>query len=280
MTTQTLCWLNGEILPVEGARIDPLDRGFLFGDALYDVVRVVERSPLHLEAHLDRLRGGLESIDIDPPANLDQSCRQLLSEGQLETGYLYLQVSRGAGPRSHQPPADIEPTVLILAVEHAFSEPAARAMRAISRRDDRWKHRDIKTTSLLGTVLGKLQMRDARVDEVLFVGPQAELREGGSTNLFVRKGDVLQTHPADHRILEGVTRGILLQLAEQLGLSYCETPPRLHELREWQEAFLCGTLTGVLPLVELDGEAIAGGVVGMWTKLLATELERTDRRDL
>jgi D-alanine transaminase len=274
-----LCWLNGEILPVEEARIDPLDRGFLFGDSLYDVLRVVERRPLHLEAHLARLHGGLERIDIDPPADLDGSCRRLVAESQLDTGYLYLQVSRGAAPRSHQPPGDIEPTVLILAVEHTFSEPASRAMRAISRGDDRWKHCDIKTTSLLGTVLGKLQMRDSQVDEVLFVGSQGELREGGSTNLFVRKGDRLQTHPADHHILKGVTRGILLQLAERLGLSYRETPPRLHELREWQEAFLCGTLTGVQPLVELDGEAIADGVVGPWTKLLAAELEKTDRRD-
>jgi D-alanine transaminase len=274
---QPLCFLNGEILPVEEARIDPLDRGFLFGDALYDVVRVGERSPLHLEAHLARLRGGLERIAIDPPADLDGSCRRLVSENQLETGYLYLQISRGAAPRSHVPPGDIEPTVLILAAEHTFPEPASRAMRAISRRDDRWKHCDIKTTSLLGTVLGKLQMRDSRVDEVLFVGSLGELREGGSTNLFVRKGDVLLTHPADHHILEGVTRGILVGLAEELGLPCVERPPLLHEREDWQEAFLCGTLTGVQPLVELDGTDIGGGVAGPWTQALADAMEKTDR---
>ena len=274
-----LCFLNDEILPLDEARIDPTDRGFLFGDALYDVVRVVEGTPLHLEAHLTRLRGGLERIDIDPPAGLAAGCRQLVSASQLVTGYLYLQITRGAAPRSHHPPDGVTPTVLILAFEQAFAGPASRAMRAVSRRDDRWRHCDIKTTSLLGTVLGKLQMRDSRVDEVLFVGSQGELREGGSTNLFVRQGDRLQTHPADHHILEGVTRGILIELAEKLDLPCEETPPMLHERQRWQEAFLCGTLTGVQPLVELDGVEIGGGVAGPWTTKLAVAIEEMGRHE-
>ena len=274
-----LCFLNGEIVPLEEARIDPLDRGLLFGDALYEVVRVVDRSILHLDLHLSRLRGGLERVDIAPPADLDGSCRALVSASELETGHLYLQISRGAAPRSHHPPRGIAPTVLILAVEHTFSEPATRAMRAISRRDDRWRHCDLKTTSLLGTVLGKLDMRDSQVDEVLFVGSRGELREGGSTNLFVRQGDVLKTHPADHRVLAGVTRGLLLGLAEELGLPCLQTPPRLRERDEWQEAFLCGTLTGVQPLVELDGEEIGGGATGPWTRALAEAMETKDRHE-
>lgn len=274
MTMKPLCCLNGQVLHLEEARIDPLDRGFLFGDALYDVVRVVESTILHLDSHLARLRGGLERIEIDPPAGLKESCQRLVSASELETGYLYLQVSRGAAPRTHQPPAGIPSTVLILAIAHTFAGPAARSMRAISKPDDRWKHCDLKTTSLLATVMGKIDMRDAGVDEVLFVGPEGQIREGGSSNLFVRHGDVLKTHPLDGRILEGVTRGILLELAEQIGLSRCETPPLLYERGEWQEAFLCGTLTGVQPLVELDGEPVADRVVGPWTKLLAEELEK------
>ena len=271
-----LCCLNGRIQSLEEARIDPLDRGFLFGDALYDAVRVVESTILHLDSHLARLQGGLERIDIAVPAGLASDCRQLVAASQLETGYLYLQVSRGVAPRSHEPPGDITPTILILAVAHSFAAPASRAMRAISRQDDRWKHCDLKTTSLLATVMGKIDMREAGVDEVLFVGARGQVREGGSSNLFVRQGDVLKTHPADGRILEGVTRGILLTLAEQSGLPCEETPPLLHERNEWQEAFLCGTLTGVQPLVELDGEPIADSVVGLWTKQLAEALEKGD----
>jgi D-alanine transaminase len=150
-------------------------------------------------------------------------------------------------------------------------------MRAISRQDDRWQHCDLKTTSLLASVMGKIDMREAGVDEVLFVGARGQVREGGSSNLFVRQGDVLKTHPADGRILEGVTRAILLKLAEESGLPCSETPPLLHERSEWQEAFLCGTLTGVQPLVELDGEPVADRVVGPWTKQLAEAVETADR---
>ena len=271
-----LCCLNGQILPLEEARIDPLDRGFLFGDALYDVVRVLGGTILQIDSHLSRLRGGLERIDIDVPAGLADDCRQLVTASQLETGYLYLQISRGVAPRSHHPPGDITPTVLILPVAHSFAAPASRALRAISRQDDRWKHCDLKTTSLLATVMGKIDMRDAGVDEVLFVGAGGQVREGGSSNFFVRQGDVLQTHPAGGRILEGVTRGILLTLAEQSGLPCSETPPLLHEQDQWQEAFLCGTLTGVQPLVELDGQPIADRVVGPWTRQLAEALETRD----
>ncbi len=274
-----LCCLNGLVQPVAEARIDPLDRGFLFGDALYDVVRVVEGSLLHLDAHLARLRGGLERIDIVVPAALADDCRQLVAASELETGYLYLQVSRGVAPRSHQPPSGIAPTVLIVPMAHLFDAPASRALRAISQPDRRWMHCDLKTTSLLGAVMGKIDMRDAGVDEVLFVGDQGQVREGGSSNFFVRHGDVLETHPADGRILEGITRGILLELAEQIGLPCRETPPLLSEREEWQEAFLCGTLTGVQPLVELDGEPVADGVVGAWTKQLAEALEKRNRND-
>lgn len=274
MTTRSLCCLNGRVLSLEEARIDPLDRGFLFGDALYDVVRVVGGTTLHLDSHLARLRGGLERVDIVAPVGLENDCRQLLAASQLETGYLYLQVSRGVAPRSHEPPGGITPTVLILAVAHAFAPPASRAMRAISRPDYRWKHCDLKTNSLLATVLGKIDMRDEGVDEVLFVGDGGQVREGGSSNVFVRQGDVLKTHPADGRILEGVTRGILLRLAEQSSLPCSETPPLVHERDEWQEALLCGTLTGVQPLVELDGAPVADGVVGPWTQRLAEALEK------
>lgn len=273
-----LCSLNGRIQPLAEARIDPLDRGFLFGDALYDVVRVIDGILLDLDSHVSRLARGLERIDIETPPGLAASCRQLVTATELGTGYLYLQVSRGVAPRSHQPPRDITPTILVLAVPHSFAAPASRAMRAISRPDDRWEHCDLKTTSLIATVRGKLAMRDAGADEVLFVGPQGQVREGGSSNLFVRQGDLLTTHPLDGRILEGVTRGILLELARQSGLPCAETSPRLEEREEWQEAFLCGTLTGVQPLVELDGEPIADWVVGTWTQLLAAALEDRDRQ--
>lgn len=271
-----LCYLNGRIVPLSEARIDPQDRGFLFGDSLYEVVKVVAGVALHLAPHLQRLAEGLERIEIRCPGDLADCCRQLLSESSLDTGYLYLQLTRGAAPRSHLPPDNVSPTVVVIPHVYKFPGPAARSMKAISVPDWRWEFRNLKTTSLIATVVGKLHAREAQVDEVIFRSAAGELREGGSTNLFVLNKGVLETHPADGSILVGVTRGLLLDLARREQVNVCERPPLLAEIGRWQEAFLCGTLTGVQPLVELDGIPIANLEVGPVTTRLANALDRLE----
>ncbi len=268
-----LCWLDGRIQDLARARIDPLDRGFIFGDALYEWVKVLRGVPLRLDRHLERLRSGLESIDVAPPEGLEPACRELLEAAGLGTGHLYLQVSRGAMPRVYLPPRGTAPTVFIYPEEHPFFPPAGRPHRAVSAADWRWGRCDLKTTSLLGTVLGKIEARHAGVDEVVWRGPEGELREGGSTSLFVRRGDQLETHPLGGHILPGLTRAELLELAKGEGWSVAQRAPRLTERASWTEAFLCGTRTGVQPLVELDGESIAGGRTGEWTQRLAELLD-------
>lgn len=274
---EPVCHLNGRIVPLAEARIDPQDRGFLFGDALYEAIKVVRGTILDLKPHLHRLETGLRQVDIPVPRRLAESCRQLVTASGLETGYLYLQVTRGAAARAKLPPLDLEPTVLILPYSRAFEPFATHSMRALTVPDWRWQRCDLKTTSLMATVLGKLRVRDQAVDEVLFVGPTGELREGGSTNLFVRQGEALQTYPLDGHILAGVTRATLLQLADDLGLPCRETAPRLEELGEWREAFLCGTLTGVQPLVELNDRQVANREIGSWTRRLAEALAARER---
>lgn len=272
-----LCSLNGRIVPLDEARIDPRDRGFQFGDAVYEVVKVVDGVALHLEEHLDRLRDGLHRVEIPVPDRLAERCRDLLAASGLATGSLYLQVTRGVAPRSRMPPAGLEPTVIILPAEHGFDPPAGGPLAAVTFADPRWRHCDVKTTSLMATVTGKLAARDAGADEVVFLGPEGEVREGGSTNLFVRREDVLETHPVDGRILRGVTRLLLLRLAADEGFPVVERAPRLAEREEWQEAFLCGTLTGVQPLIDLDGEPVADGGSDPWTRRLAHALDRYER---
>ena len=124
----------------------------------------------------------------------------------------------------------------------------------------------------MATVQGKLRMRDVNADEVLFVGPAGELREGGNTTLFVRRDDLLETHPLDGHILPGITRRILLRLADERRLPGVERAPLLADRDSWQEAFLCGTLTGVQPLTVLDDDKVADGAVGPWTRDLARDL--------
>jgi D-alanine transaminase len=271
-----LCHLNGRIVTRAEARIDPLDRGFLFGDALYEGIKVLAGTPLDLDPHLARLRSGLGRVGIPEPAGLGERCRELVEAVALGSGTLYLQVSRGVAPRQHAPPPGLEPTVFILPAEHGFWPPAGRPHTALSLPDPRWLHCDVKTTSLMATVAAYLGR--SKADEILFRSPDGELREGGHTNLFVRSGDRLETHPLDGRVLAGVTRAKLLELAKVEGIPTRERAPRLDEIDAWQEAFLCGTRTGVQPLVRLDGLEISGGGTGEWTVRLAAALEAEDRR--
>lgn len=264
-----LCYLDGRIQPLEEARIHPLDRGFVFGDALYETVKVVAGVPLHLEPHLERLARGLDEAHIPVPEALARRCFELIAACGLDTGSLYIQVSRGAAPRLHFPPPGMKPTVFILPAEHGFDPPASRRLKLLAVPDWRWQRCYIKSTSLMATVLAKLAAQEAGADEVVFVGEGGRVREGGSTNFFVRRRGALETCPLDGRILEGVTRSRLLELARREGFRIRERAPSLEEQEQWDEAFVSGTLTGVQGVVSLDGEAVAGGRVGPWTRRLA-----------
>lgn len=269
-----LCYLNGRILPLSEARIDPLDRGFLFGDALYEVVKVRSSRCFELEAHLKRMAYSLDRSSIAEPDGLAEACEQLVEAIGLETGFLYIQVTRGVAPRNHLPPPGMTPTVFILPAEYSYSPPASRRMRAATQEDRRWGNCDIKSTSLMAMVLGKIKAADENADEIVFVSPEGEVREAGQTNLFVRRNDRLETHPSNRRILPGVTRQLLIGFAEEAGLPVHERAPLLSERDQWQEVLICGTLTGVQAVVEIDGVRVAEGEIGPWTRLLGEAHER------
>lgn len=273
-----LCYLDGRLQPLAEARLDPLDRGNLFGDALYEAVKVLDGVLLHLEPHLERLTAGLRRVEIPLPDSLSQICNELARESELSAGYLYIQVSRGVRSRILIPPRDLEPTLLVVPFELQFDPPAGGLKRAVTAPDWRWDFRDIKTTSLMATVLGKLRAGANEASEVLFIGPDQELREGGTTNVFVRQANEWVTHPTDGSILEGVTRGSLLDLMAAENLPVIERAPLLTEMASWEEACLCGTTTGVQPLVEIDGRQIGDGSVGSWTRHLAEVFEVFERQ--
>lgn len=276
-----LCLLDGAVLPLDEARVSPLDRGFLFGDGVYEVAKLLAGRPVLWEDHLRRLGDGLAVTRLEPAggvAAIDRGCRELLAAAGVEEGSLYLQVTRGAGPREKIPPATMRPTVFALVTAHPHSEPASLRQSAVSHQDIRWGRCDVKTVSLMATVLGKLAARDAAADEVLFVGPGGEVREGGSTTFLVVRDGVLVTHPLGHRILPGVTRKAVLAVAADLGLAVDETPPLLADRAAWQEAMTAATLLGVQPIVRLDGEPIGDGETGPWTRRLATAVAERERQ--
>lgn len=276
-----LCLLDGAVLPLDEARVSPLDRGFLFGDGVYEVAKLVAGRLVLWADHLRRLGDGLAVTRLEPAggvAAIDRGCGELLAAAGVEEGSLYLQVTRGAGPREKIPPRELPATVFAFVKAHPHPAPASLRQSAITHEDLRWGRCDVKTVSLMATVLGKLAARDAGADEVLFVSPGGEVREGGSTTFLVVRDGVLITHPLGRRILPGVTRKAALAAAADLGLPVDESPPLLAERTGWQEAMLASTLLGVQPIVRLDGEPIGDGDPGPWTRRLAAGVAERERQ--
>jgi D-alanine transaminase len=282
LSSTDLCLLDGRIVPLAEARISPLDRGFLFGDSVYEALKVRDGRILFLPRHLERLRLSLAALRIPEPAGLAAQLETLRARAGLDEGGLYLQISRGAEPvRSHAVNLALAPTVFALPQPMTFpAEPwTLPGFAAIARADDRWRHCDIKSTALAAGVLGKLAAADAGADEVLFVGPDSEIREGGHTNVLVRDAAGWHTHPTGPTILAGVTRSVLLERAAAAGLWIEERAPRLAERHAWKEAAVTGTTTGVRGVVTLDGVAVGDGAVGEGTKTLARLLDEAEREE-
>jgi D-alanine transaminase len=281
------CLQNGQIVPFGEARVSPLDRGLLFGDAAYEAIKVLGGRPLWLDRHLERLAASLAALRIAPPDGLEVELAALVAANRLGDGVIYLQVTRGVAPRrSHLPPPGLVPTVIgwtspLELVARPENEPG---LTAITRADDRWRHADVKTTAQAASVLGKLAAAEAGAAEVIYLGADGELREGGNTNLFVRDAGGWHTHPAGPAILAGVTRAVLLEEGVRFGVAVAERAPRLADRRGWCEAFLSGTTTGVRGLVALDGEPLGDGAVGEETRrfarwLAAAELAEARRAE-
>jgi D-alanine transaminase len=266
------CLLNGRIVPFGEARISPLDRGFLFGDAVYEAIKVLGGRPLFLDRHLARLAASLAAMQIASPGALEPKLAELVTANALGDGAIYLQVTRGvARRRAHLPPPRLEPTVFAMttAIDFPVRPENEPGLEAITRADDRWGHCDVKTTALAAGVMAKLAADSAGATEAIFVGPGGELREGGNTNLFVRDAGGWHTHPEGVAILSGVTRAVLLAEAARFGVAVELRAPRHAARGEWREAFLTGTTTGVRGLVALDGAAVGDGQVGAETRRFA-----------
>src|SRR5262245_29973498 len=271
-----IVYLNGEYLPKEQARVSPEDRGFLFADAIYEVVRFHRGRGYHLAEHIERMRDGLTAVRIaaDPGFFPEVSAR-LLKENGLADGdaIVYAQVSRGAAPRTHAfPPAGTKPTVFAFA-RSSDPEPPAGGGKAILVPDERWGRCDIKTVMLLPNILAAQTAREAgAVDAILTRDGIAW--EGTKANLFCVRDGVVTTAPNGHRILPGVTRGATLDAARRLGLTVEERPIPIDDLFSAGEVFLASTTLWTYPLVEIDGRRIGDGKPGSVTEALKGELRR------
>jgi D-alanine transaminase len=271
-------YLNGEFLPLEQGRVSVEDRGFQFGDGVYEVIRVYRGKPFRLGKHLSRLEQSVKGIEIplpEPLQKMEEICLTL-TKG-LEEAQIYLQVTRGAAPRVHAFPQDIRPTFVAYA-RAVKPHPADRVFSLKTVTDDRWGRCHLKTICLLPNILGKQKAVEAGCDEGLFVRENGTVTEGTTSNAFFVRGGALFTHPADNRILNGVTREAVLEIARQQGIRMRHQPVMIADAVAAEEAFVTGTLTEIMPAVSIDGKPVGKGKPGPVTmKLRAAFHELTSK---
>jgi D-alanine transaminase len=259
-------FLNGQWLPAAHAHVSVMDRGFLFGDGVYEVIPVYSRQAFRLEPHLARLQKSLDGIQLANPHRLEEwiaLITQLAGEAEWEDQSIYIQVTRGPmAVRNHAFPKEVTPTVLLLA--EAMSPPLAalreQGIAAVSAADIRWLRCDLKTTSLLANcLLRQMAVSAGCAETVLF--RDGFLTEGSASSIFVVKNGVLLAPIKNHLMLPGITYDVVLELAAQHGLP-CEVRDITEdETRAADELWMCSSTKEVLPIVMLDGRAV-GTIVG------------------
>jgi D-alanine transaminase len=276
MDPRDIVYVNGSFVPRAEARVSVEDRGFVFGDGVYEVIRAINGRLFATRFHNARLERSLEGIRInligeDSPARFVEIGKQLLRENNLQDGEatLYIQVTRGATTRAHYfPPPDITPTVYIsVARFKPYRDFAETGASAISHPDLRWGRCDLKTLNLLPNVLASETAKERGAFEAMLVR-DGVVTEGAKTNFFGVVDGTLRTHPCDNHILPGITRAVLEDLARGLSIDLDETPISVAEIHKVTELFLTGTTTDVMPIVQLDERPVGSGRPGELTRRL------------
>ena len=261
-----LVYLNGQYLPRQEARLDIEDRGTMFGDGVYEVVRYYNGRGLDVMPHLDRLRRSMRGIALDAPddiADLPGISHTLIQRNDLQHAKVYWQVTRGPAPRDHAFPGTPTPTVLAIAYPAPAHDPDATcpSCTALLHEDRRWGDCWIKSLMLLPNVLAREAARRAGCDEAI-LHRDRHVTEGASTNVFIVNNGELRTHPADAHILGGITRDTTLKLAKQAGITVHERAGTTDELRAADEVILTGTSLPVSAVTTIDGARIGDGRPG------------------
>ncbi|OUM88251.1 MAG: D-amino-acid transaminase [Bacillus thermozeamaize] len=268
---------NDTIMPRHLFRVDLEDRGYQFGDGIYEVIRFYDRVPFELEAHLRRLAASAEAIRIPLPVSLErlgENIGKLIGESSIQSGIIYIQLTRGVAPRGHLFPAAAQPvlTGYLTPVERPVAH-LEQGIAAITTEDIRWLRVDIKTINLLPNILAKQQAHEAGAHEAIFVR-NGTVTEGSSSNLFGIRDGVCYTHPANHLILNGITRQVVLRLLNSVGLKLREEAIPHTELYRMDEVFITSTVQEVCPVIRIDGQPVGEGKPGAFTRALQSAFEQ------
>lgn len=269
-------YLNGKFLALDDTCIPVMDRGFLFGDSVYEVIPVYGGQPFRLDAHLDRLGRSLSALDIEEPmprADWQAVFRELVVRCGASDALIYAQVTRGvAKVRDHGTVDGLTPTVFATAKPFTVTTPEARArgLAAITLEDIRWRRCDIKATTLLANVLARKQAHSEGADEAILIR-DGSVTEGAASNVFIVLNGLLVTPPKTNAILAGITRDVIIELADKAGLPYAEASISEEDLRHAEEIWITSSSKEVVPVVRLNDQAVGSGDAGpLWWQM--TEL--------
>ncbi|WP_158771789.1 aminotransferase class IV [Paraglaciecola sp. L1A13] len=275
----SIVFLNGDYLPQEQAKISPMDRGFLFGDGIYEVIPTYLGKTVGFTAHIERMQGGLASIGIELDYSHDDwqaIIDNLLNKNDAGNRGIYLHVSRGTdSKRAHAYPTGVTPTVFAFSFEippaPTPDKSKVKPFNVTSSEDLRWKRCNIKSTSLLGNVMHYQQSQDLGMQETILFNQQQQLTEASSCNVFLVKDNVIATPALDNQLLPGVTRKILLAILREYS-SYAieERVISMEEVKNADELWLTSSSKEVAPIITLDGVPVGNGTVGdVWQQAQA-----------
>ena len=264
-------YLNGEFVDASEAKISPMDRGFLFGDGIYEVIPTYSGKPVGLNLHLERMKNGLQNVGINYALDTElwtDIIHQLISQQTSVSQGVYVHVSRGTDvKRFHAYPKNIAPTVFAYAFDTPPSQDASsekvKGFHVTTGQDLRWQRCHIKSTSLLGNVMHFQQGQDAGVDEIILYNEDKEITEAAACNVFIVKNKVIYTPPLDNHLLPGITRRIAIDAIRQYtDFEMQESVITLDELLDADEVWITSSSKEIGPVLSIDGKLVGDGREG------------------
>ncbi|MFV9510825.1 D-amino-acid transaminase [Tepidibacillus sp. LV47] len=260
----------------QDTHIDIEDRGYQFGDGIYEVVRVYRGKPFRLDDHLDRFERSAKEIRLPLPMSKGETklkITQLIEMNNLQDGIVYFQMTRGVAPRNHAFPEKVKP--VLTAYTKEFKRPINQlknGIKVVTVEDIRWLRCDIKSLNLLGNVLAKQYAYDHQAEEAIQIRDNS-VTEGSSSNFYIVKDGKIYTHPADHFILKGITRMVVEEISNQLGIPFIENVFSVKDIYRADEAFISSTTQEITPVIQVNDKTISNGP-GPIVRAIQAEFEK------
>lgn len=266
MKEKEIIFLNGEFIKADEAKISVFDRGFIFGDGIYEVVPIIESKIVDKEEFWERFQKSLQAIELELPyekQEFESILKELILKNSLKEGGVYIQLTRGVASRDFAFIKGLKPTIMAFVYEAKVieNELKNKGISVISVSDLRWKRRDIKSISLLAQCYAKTQASKAKADEAFMI-ENGKVTEGSSSSAFIIKDKTLITKPLSNEILSGIRRKNILKFAKELGLKIDERAFSMQEVYEADEVFISAATLLLLPVYKADGKLINSGKIG------------------